>query len=152
MVAEPTGGEDVTFNSVTPPRVPVLDRLLRVMGIVVLAFMLLVTFLQVIARYFVFLNWQLGWTEEVSRLLLVWLTFLGAALLQQGDGHIRLNLVSRYLGHGGRTVLRLFGDLVMLGFLLVIAYEGYWESVEGLGQTTPALQAPFTLFTASLWL
>lgn len=135
-----------------PPEVPVLDRLLRRASQVLLAAMLLVTFLQVVARYFVFLNWQLGWTEEVSRLFLVWLTFLGAALLQQSGGHIRLNLLSRYLGERGRLVLRLFGDGVMLGFLLIVAYEGYHESVEALGQTTPAFQAPLTLFTASLWL
>ena len=132
------------------PRIPVLDGALRAVIVGLMLIMVGVGFLQVVGRYLVVLDWQLGWTEEVSRLTLVWMTFLGAALLQRNGTQIRLTLVSRALGSLGRLVLRVVQDLVMIGFLVVLAYQSIDVVRAGLGQMTPGLQAPAAIFSASL--
>jgi TRAP-type C4-dicarboxylate transport system permease small subunit len=142
------GDEPAEFDSI--PRIPVLDGVLRVVIVALMLVMVGVGFLQVVGRYLVVLNWQLGWTEEVSRLTLVWTTFLGAALLQRNGTQIRLTLVSRGLGAGGRLVLRIVQDLVMIGFLAVLAHQSVGVVQAGLGQVTPGLQAPAAIFSASL--
>jgi TRAP-type C4-dicarboxylate transport system permease small subunit len=134
----------------TLPRILFLDGALRAAIVGLMLVMVGVGFLQVVGRYLVVLDWQLGWTEEVSRLTLVWTTFLGAAVLQRHGTQIRLTLVSRALGPTGRLVLRVVQDVVMIGFLAVLAYESVDVVQAGMGQVTPGLQAPAAIFSASL--
>jgi TRAP-type transport system small permease protein len=143
-------GNDENVEVESLPRIPVLDGALRAVIVGLMLVMVGVGFLQVVGRYLVVLDWQLGWTEEVSRLTLVWMAFLGAALLQRNGTQIRLALVSRALGPAGRLGLRIVQDLVMLGFLAVLAYESIDVVRAGLGEITPGLQAPGAIFSASL--
>lgn len=55
----------------------------------------IVVLIQVISRY-VFSN-SLPWTEEIARLLLVYVTFLGAFLTARGKSYISIDLISRFM-------------------------------------------------------
>ena len=62
-----------------------LDKICSVILVAMLAGMVLTTSLQIICRVFFT---ALSWSEEVTRYLLVWSTFLGAGCVYKKGGHI----------------------------------------------------------------
>jgi TRAP-type C4-dicarboxylate transport system permease small subunit len=80
-----------------------------------------IVFLQFFTRYV--LNDSLSWTEEIARYGLMWLTFIGGAVVTRKNGHIAVELVSNLMRPGpARTVLLALVDFVTLGFLALLAY------------------------------
>jgi len=71
------------------------NRLLESMTAMFLAGTVLIVAVQVICRYI--LKVSLPWSEEFSRYLFIWGTFLGAAVAFARDSHIRIDSLSRRL-------------------------------------------------------
>lgn len=79
--------------------------------------------LQIISR--VFFN-AVPWTEEVARFLLIWITFLGAALAFQQGRHIAVSFVVDALPPHINRLARMMASLAIIlfmGALVVIGYE-----------------------------
>jgi len=68
-----------------------IERILIVLSVSITA----VVFLQVVFRYL--LRQPLFWSEELPRYLLIWMTFLAAALAQKHDAHKSITLVVNWL-------------------------------------------------------
>ncbi|MCX7324197.1 MAG: TRAP transporter small permease subunit [Hyphomicrobiales bacterium] len=65
------------------------------------------------------------WFNDVSRYLLVWVTFLGAAAASFHRAHITVNEeIVAGLSPGLRRLARLLRQAVVILFLLVVVYEG----------------------------
>ncbi len=80
-----------------------------------------IVFLQFFTRYV--LNNSLAWTEEIARYGLMWLAFIGGAVVTRRRSHIAVELLSHLLPQGWlRTGLQIFIELVKLGFLGLLAY------------------------------
>ncbi len=77
-----------------------------------LAAMVVMVFGNVVLRY----AFDSGITvsEELSRFLFVWLTFLGAVVVMRQGGHLGFDLVARALPRAGRQACRIVSDLLML--------------------------------------
>lgn len=76
----------------------------------------------------------LVWYDEVASLLLAWLTYYGAALAALKKAHIGFpNLVAN-LPSGSRRLVLLLREVVVIGFLLVLAWAG-WRVVLSLSGT-----------------
>lgn len=75
------------------------DRLSRVLagavGVLLVALTVLVTF-QVLGRYMPFVPRPM-WTEEISRWLLAWMVFLGAAVALRRSDHFVIDVIPRKL-------------------------------------------------------
>ncbi|SIO07548.1 TRAP-type C4-dicarboxylate transport system, small permease component [Rhodovulum sp. ES.010] len=85
-----------------------------------------------------------GWTEEVARFLLVWLTFLGAVLAWQQHRHIAVGvLVDRLPDRTGRLVT---GTALVAGiaFLLALAWIARDYMAMQSFQKSAALRVPMT--------
>lgn len=52
-------------------------------------------FLQIIARQF---NWQIDWTEELSRFAFIAMVFLSASYASQMDSHLRVDAIADLFG------------------------------------------------------
>ncbi|RMD62275.1 MAG: TRAP transporter small permease [Alphaproteobacteria bacterium] len=81
------------------------------------------------------------WAEELSRLLLVWGTFAGAAALVHRRAHIRVTVVTDLLPRPARTVLEVLSLLVIAAFGLAVAITGFevmWDSLSR-GRTTGSM-------------
>lgn len=78
--------------------------------------------LQIISRVFFT---AVGWTEEVARFLLVWITFLGATLAFQRGRHIAVTFVVDALPARLAQLARIAAVLVALGFMLALMVLGY---------------------------
>ncbi|MDX1560070.1 MAG: TRAP transporter small permease [Marinobacter sp.] len=78
--------------------------------------------LQIISRVFFT---AVGWTEEVARFLLVWITFLGATLAFQRGRHIAVTFLVNALPGRLRQLTRILAVAIALGFMIALVFVGY---------------------------
>src|SRR6201988_4911893 len=79
-----------------------------------------IVFLQFFTRYV--LNDSLAWTEEIARYGLMWVTFIGAAMVTRRNSHIAVVLLTELLPTGPARLLRALIDTIVLAFLALLAY------------------------------
>lgn len=94
----------------------------------------------VVARY-VF-NTGVPWVEELSRLIFVWVVFLGACVAMQHRGHLAIGFLVDRLPATARTVVIWVTNLFTAAFLVTLVVGG-WQLVSitmGFGTQTPALR------------
>lgn len=67
---------------------------------------------QVFTRYV--LNMPLPWSEEVARLMVVWLTFVGAGFVASRNAHIAVDILAVYLPKKLATATQIFAMLTVV--------------------------------------
>lgn len=103
----------------------------------VLMGLVVVLFLQVVFRFVV--ERPLDFTEELSRILLIWLVFLGAARGAHAGEHFMVDFVFNALPAVLRKVIGPLVDLVTVAFLAAVIWIGWRSAVAGALQTLPVL-------------
>jgi TRAP-type C4-dicarboxylate transport system permease small subunit len=93
-----------------------IDEVVQRIAFVCLVIMIIATTLQIVFR--VFFD-ALAWSEEVSRYMLVWSTFLGATLAYKRSMHISVTFVRESFPPRVRKVLRLLAIVSALVFFAV---------------------------------
>lgn len=68
------------------------------------------------------------WGEEVVRYSFIYLAWIGAAAAVKERAHIRIDVIMHYLSPKLKTLLYIFGDLVMFGVAIIAVYWSF-ESV-----------------------
>ncbi len=125
----------------------VLDSTLRTVMVLVLVVLIVSVGVNVFGRFV--LDRSLAVSDELARLLFVWVIFLGAALAHLHREHIMVDtLVQRLSGTALRvvTVVQELLVLVLMGALLVGAREVMSTSPGN----TPLLDVPYNLFTVAV--
>jgi TRAP-type C4-dicarboxylate transport system permease small subunit len=80
-----------------------------------------IVFLQFFTRYV--MNDSLSWTEEIARYGLMWVVFIGGAMVTRRNTHIAVELLSNLMKPGPlRQVLLAAIDFIKLGFIGLLAY------------------------------
>ena len=80
-----------------------------------------IVFLQFFTRYV--MNDSLAWTEEIARYGLMWVVFIGGAMVTRRNSHIAVELLSNVMKPGPlRAGLLAFVDFVKLAFIGLLAY------------------------------
>lgn len=79
-----------------------------------------IVFLQFFTRYI--LNDSLAWTEEIARYALIWVTFIGAAVVVRKNMHISVEVLLHFLSPLPARVLLGLVDLFKLLFYGLLAY------------------------------
>jgi TRAP-type C4-dicarboxylate transport system permease small subunit len=77
---------------------------------------------QVFGRYV--LNRSPSWTEPGSVMLMSWFIFLGAAVGVRENNHLGFDVLLYVLPKGGKRVLRMISDLVILAFGVGMIWYG----------------------------
>lgn len=91
-----------------------------------------IVFLQFFTRYV--LNDSLSWTEEIARYGLMWVVFIGGAMVTRRNSHIAVELLSNVMKPGPlRASLLAFVDFVKLAFLGLLAFVS-WTITERMHQ------------------
>ena len=88
-----------------------------------LALMFLTTFYQILARDIFVISSM--WTEELARFLFVWIVFLGAATLMEGNEHIRIAILIDRLPLAVSRMIRVVSNLLILAFGVVFVWSAY---------------------------
>ncbi|MEM1100243.1 MAG: TRAP transporter small permease [Pseudomonadota bacterium] len=68
------------------------------------------------------------WGEEIVRYSFIYLAWIGAAAAVKERGHIRIDVLMHYLPRTLKTLLYIFGDIVMFIIALIAIYWS-WEAL-----------------------
>ena len=98
--------------------------LLKVLIALFLAVMVVLVFGNVVLRYA--FNSGITVSEEVSRWLFVWLTFLGAIVAMREHGHLGVDSLVRMLPTWGKKVCLVLSQVLML-YATWLLLRGSWE-------------------------
>ncbi len=89
-----------------------------------LAVMVVLVFGNVVLRYG--FNSGITVSEEVSRWLFIWMTFLGAVVALKEHGHLGIDMVVQKLPPIGKKICLAVGHVVML-YIVWLLFQGSWE-------------------------
>ena len=112
-------------------------RALEWLLVALLALMVVLVFGNVVARYA--FNSGITVSEELSRWLFVWLTFLGAIVGMRERAHLGSDMLVSRLGPLGKRICLALGQGLML-FATWLLLKGSWEQV----QINLEVEAPVT--------
>ncbi len=99
-----------------------LEFLCELIGGVLMVVATIVLFSAVLFRYV--LHSPLGWTDELSRVVFMWITFLGAAVCCVDEIHTRFDLFFKRLRPLHQAIMHSFGILLILILIAVYIVAG----------------------------
>ena len=96
-----------------------LDKVCSVAIVLMLGAMVIITGAQIICR-----TWftALSWSDEVTRYLLIWSTFLGATVVYRHNGHISVTLVQDAVSPKAAKALRVAVHAICFALFTVLLY------------------------------
>ncbi|GAE91859.1 hypothetical protein JCM21714_825 [Gracilibacillus boraciitolerans JCM 21714] len=112
-----------------------IDKAFLFTVLTMLAVMVVVIVVQVFSRQL--FSYTPSWSEELSRVLLVWISFLGVAYGVKEKLHIALGLVVNKFPKSVQHVFDIFSKLLLVGFGIMMVYYGYQFTVLMGGSTMP---------------
>jgi TRAP-type C4-dicarboxylate transport system permease small subunit len=101
----------------------VMDRCINWFLAMLMAGMVVIVSSQVWYRFI--LNDPLSWSEEASRYLFVWISFMGAAAGVRYQVHLGIDLMEKILPAGSYRIAVIIVNLIIQVFLLIIIYWGF---------------------------
>jgi TRAP-type C4-dicarboxylate transport system permease small subunit len=116
----------------------VVEKVLMAVGAVIC----IILFAQVVSRY---AGSSLGWSEEVSRHLLVTITFLGGTVAYKRASFIGLQGFGHHLGPIVERTIVVALQLMTLGCFVLIAWFGALYTVKAAEHTSASLQIPMAI-------
>lgn len=127
-----------------------IDAYCKLIGYVIaamLALMVALVFGNVFMRY----AFNSGFTlsEELSRWLFVWLTFLGAVVALRANGHLGTDMLVGKLGPNGKRICMGISLLLMLFCVWLIFKGSYDQSVINWTSTSAVMEVSMSYFYAS---
>lgn len=106
-----------------------IDRTLDVALFVILAAMTTVVAANVFCRFV--LQFSISWGDELAQILLVWLTFLGAAAATREKAHYAFDYLVRNLPGRAKKVFIVFTQLVCIGAISILLWYS-WQVTWGI--------------------
>ncbi|MEK7346343.1 MAG: TRAP transporter small permease [Pseudomonadota bacterium] len=98
-------------------------RLAEFTLVIMLSAMVIMVFGNVVLRYG--FNDGIISSEELSRFLFIWITFLGAIVTMRENGHLGLDSIVRKLSLNGKKVAFAVSNVLMLGCCVLMFYGTY---------------------------
>ena len=95
-------------------------RLVEFLLVVMLSAMVVMVFGNVVLRYG--FNDSIISSEELSRFLFIWITFLGAIVTLRENAHLGVDTVVRMMGLRGKQASAILSNLMMIGCCALMFY------------------------------
>ena len=108
-----------TMKKILTPVSNVLDQVCSALIVFMLGAMVIITGAQIICR-----TWftALSWSDEVTRYLLIWSTFLGSTVVYRHNGHISVAFVQEAMGEKWSRVMRVLVHVICFALFTVLLY------------------------------
>ena len=101
-----------------------LDKNAETWALLVFYVMLVVTMAVEVLRREIF-SYSSIWGEEIVRYSFIYLAWIGASAAVKERAHIRIDVLMHYIGPRTKTLLYIFGDLVMLVVAVIAVYWAF---------------------------
>ncbi len=106
-------------------------------------------FTQVVSRYI--FNSPISWTEEMARILFIWISFMGAFLALKTKGHIAVEtLLHRLFNAEARIYVTAIADFLILYYCIYLAFMGVVMMQKTAQDFTPVMLIPFSYLYAAI--
>ena len=130
-----------------------VDAVLGIASSVILFLMMLLTFVDVVARYL--FNFPLRGGFEITELMLLVLIFAGLPLVSHADEHVTMDFIDRLLPEAGRRLLVRAVHAVCAAVMFFLTWQVWIKArtIAGYGDTTDVLKitvGPFVYFMAAM--
>lgn len=122
----------------------IASGIMNVLLAAILATMVVLIFTNVALRYL--FNSGIVFSEEVSRYLFVWLTFVGAVAVLVDRGHQASDFLVNRLSVPARAALRRLSALVMFGAVVLFGYGSWQQAMLNMDNWLPVSGVPVALF------
>ena len=116
--------------------------------ILLLAAMAVIIFTNVALRYLT--SQSIEWAEEVSRHMMIWLTFLGAGPVLRYGGHIAVENLQDVMPRVLAVSIRALVALLLFAFFGFMIWYGWLYMGRTMFQLTPVTQIPFAYIYAAI--
>ena len=113
-----------------------LDRVIEYATAIALLADVIVVGLQVGSR--LLMNNPIAWTEEIARVLMIWLMFFGGVVALRRGQHTRITAVIRTFRPENCVAVELGINLVVLVFFGILAYQAYELILVSMKELLPA--------------
>ncbi|HWT81907.1 MAG TPA: TRAP transporter small permease [Candidatus Acidoferrum sp.] len=129
------------------PKGRLLEAGLRWVSIVSMFALVVLVCALVLIRFFPIMS--LGWADEIVELAFAWMVFMGTAAVWRSSEHITIDFIPQALA-GTRVgrLLEVVVGLLILGFLIVFTWQGWFFMIQAQGNTSPMLTMPRPLWYA----
>lgn len=119
-----------------------VDAVLGVCAAVILLCMMLLTFVDVVARYL--FNFPLRGGFEVTELMLLTLIFAGLPLVSHGDEHVTMDFIDRMLGPRARLLLVRLVHALCAAVMFFLTWQMWIKAgrIAAYGDTTDVIKIP----------
>jgi TRAP-type C4-dicarboxylate transport system permease small subunit len=129
------------------------DAVLGIAASAILFLMMLLTFVDVVARYL--FNFPLRGGFEITELMLLVLIFAGLPLVSHSDEHVTMDFIDRLLPEGGRRFVVRAVHAVCAAVMFFLTWQVWIKAgkIAGYGDTTDVLKitvGPFVYFMAAM--
>jgi TRAP-type C4-dicarboxylate transport system permease small subunit len=121
-----------------------LCRLFSFLMVVCLALMVVMVFGNVVLRYG--FNSGITVSEELSRWLFVWMTFLGAVVALRKHAHLGTDMLVAKLPLAGKKACFVAAHLIMLYMCWLMASGGWKQTLINYGTSSPVMDASMAWF------
>jgi TRAP-type transport system small permease protein len=122
-------------------------RILDIGIAVFLGLMVVMVFGNVVLRYG--FNSGIAISEELSRWLFVWVTFMGAVVALKERAHLGTDMLTSRIGLAGKKFCLALSFILML-FLCGVIFKGAWEQAKiNYSSTSAAMEVSMAIFFAS---
>jgi TRAP-type C4-dicarboxylate transport system permease small subunit len=129
------------------------DDVLGIAASIILFLMMLLTFVDVVARYL--FNFPLRGGFEITELMLLVLIFAGLPLVSHADEHVTMDFIDRLLPEGGRRFVVRAVHAVCAAVMFFLTWQVWIKAgkIAAYGDTTDVLKitvGPFVYFMAAM--
>lgn len=100
--------------------------------------MVILVAIQILTRFVI--DFPISWSEEIARYLMIYIVFLGSALLVRKNGHIAIDFLLEIVNDKNKKRLNFVNLAISTVFFLVLVYSGIELTIVVIGQVTPTLQ------------
>ena len=89
------------------------------------------------------LNFSLGWSDELARILFIWISLLGATVCVKRGQHFSFSVLAAWLGKRSNHILHAVATLLVIGFCLFFTWYGYKSFLLSFRQNFIVLEIPW---------
>lgn len=128
----------------------ILTKIEENITFILLFAMLLAVFAGFVSRYI--FNSPLAWSEEFSRYVMIWATFIGASYGVKKSSHITLDVLVIYLSERGNKILRTVSYVFSLIYCVLVIFIGipFINNLIKTQQSSPAMHIPMYVVYISI--
>ena len=124
----------------------VTERIIDVLAVVLLTSIFVLGLAQVIWRWII--KDPIVWSEELIQLIYVWICYLGWAIAERKDAHIRITAIHNMLPKQAQKYLQIFCHILCIIFSVLMCWYGFKLVQTGLNRTAISIAVNYGLVYA----